>query len=375
MENPSCMSVPALVSRCSESAEGILSALLATSGPVCVIGCDYHILHVNETLSQNDRLASQEVLGQKCFKVFQWPECHTAACPLAVLGGDGTLVDHTASACPCLRYGRTWLDSAGVPGGIVVRLATWEAGVVCEDQRNLAEQLARTNQELQDFAYIVSHDLKAPLRGIRTLVEWLSADYRDSLDSDGQEQLSLLGQRVERMHNLIDGVLQYSRIGRLFEDVVPVDLSVVVPEIVDLLAPPETITIEIETALPTIVFEQTRIGQVFQNLLSNAIKYMDKPAGHIRVGCQDQNDQWAFYVADNGPGIHEDHYERIFRIFQTLQPKDEFESTGVGLTLVKKIVESYGGHVAVESQVGQGSTFWIYLPKDASLLQTKSLDA
>lgn len=233
-------------------------------------------------------------------------------------------------------------------------------------QNELLEQVAKTNQELKDFAYIVSHDLKAPLRGISTLAEWLTSDYSDKLDEDGKEQLRLLSSRVDRMHNLIDGVLQYSKIGRVQEEWIRVNLNELVPEVIDMICPPEHIKITIENALPEVVCEQTRILQVFQNLLSNAVKYMDKEDGRIKIGCVEDNGFWIFSVSDNGPGIEEKYFKKIFQIFQTLSPRDEFESTGVGLTVTKKIVELYGGRIWVESGPGQGSMFFFSLPKQES---------
>ena len=224
-------------------------------------------------------------------------------------------------------------------------------------------RLESANQELKDFAYIVSHDLKAPLRGIKTLTEWISSDYADKIDEDGREQMGLLSNRVDRMHNLIDGILQYSRVGRVKENLVAVNLNQLVPEIIDTLAPPENISITTEGELPTITCEPTRIMQVFQNLLSNALKYMDKPQGIIKIRCAEEDGYWRFSISDNGPGIEERYFEKIFQMFQTLAARDEFESTGVGLTVVKKIVEMYGGKIWVESKVGQGSTFSFTLPK------------
>jgi two-component system sensor kinase FixL len=232
-----------------------------------------------------------------------------------------------------------------------------------QKQAELLRRVADINEELTHFAYVVSHDLKAPLRGIKLLTEWLCSDYGDKLGDQAQEQLTLLQSRVQRMHNLIEGVLQYSRVGRVREDMITVDLNEIVHSIIDIIAPPAHIHIHVEGTLPSLVCEKTRVTQVFQNLLSNAIKYMDKPEGQIRVTCEDQGDAWKFRVIDNGPGIEEKHFERIFKIFQTLAPKDEYESTGVGLTLVKKIVELYGGKVWVESVVGQGSTFLFTWPK------------
>jgi PAS domain S-box-containing protein len=251
-----------------------------------------------------------------------------------------------------------------------------------QKQAQLIQELERTNQEvekvnqeLKDFAYIVSHDLKAPLRGIKTLAEWISADYADKLGDNGKEQMDLLAGRVDRMHNLIDGILQYSRIGHVEEEKVMVNLNELVTEVIDLIAPPENITITIENELPTVECEQTRIMQVFQNLLSNAVKYMDKPKGRIKVGCIEEDGFWKFSVADNGRGIEKKHYEKIFQLFQTLAPRDEFESTGIGLTVTKKIVELYNGRIWVESEPGQGSTFFFTLPKQEMGVKDAKLEA
>ncbi len=230
-------------------------------------------------------------------------------------------------------------------------------------QAELLKELENVNQELKDFAYIASHDLKAPLRAIKTLAEWISTDYADKLDADGKEQLKLLQSRVDRMHNLIDGILQYSRVGRVRDKIVDIDLNKLVPEIIDILAPPAHISITAEGELPNIKCEETRITQIFQNLLSNAIKYTDKPQGIIKIACCQEGEFWKFSVADNGPGIEKQHWERIFKIFQTLAPRDEYESTGIGLTVVKKIIELYGGRIWLDSEVGKGTTFFFTLPR------------
>jgi signal transduction histidine kinase len=233
-------------------------------------------------------------------------------------------------------------------------------------QAELLNTIAKTNEELKDFAYIVSHDLKAPLRGISTLTEWIVTDYADKFDEDGKEQMKLLSARVGRMHNLIEGVLQYSRVGRVNEEQVQINLNEVIPEVIDMVSPPENIAVTIENKLPVIVGEQTRVMQVFQNLISNAIKYMDKPEGWVKIRCDEEEKFWVFSVSDNGPGIEEKYFEKIFQIFQTLSSRDEFESTGVGLTVTKKIVELYGGKIWVESKLGQGCTFFFSFPKQES---------
>jgi PAS domain S-box-containing protein len=243
-----------------------------------------------------------------------------------------------------------------------------------ERKAQLLKEVEGANRELKDFAYVVSHDLKAPLRGIKTLSEWISTDYTDKLDEQGREQMKLLVGRVDRMQNLIDGILQYSRIGRVKEKRDVVNLNKIVAEVIDMLASPANITITVENELPTIECEPTRIVQVFQNLLSNAVKYMDKPQGQIKVGCVEENGFWKFNVADNGPGIEEKHFERVFQLFQTLAPRDSVESTGVGLTVAKKVVELYGGRIWIESKVGEGSTFFFTLPKQETGVQNANLE-
>ena len=223
-------------------------------------------------------------------------------------------------------------------------------------------RLKAANQELQDFAYVVSHDLKAPLRGISTLAGWISTDHRDNLDEEAQEKLDLLLVRVRRMNDLIDGILKYSRVGRSREEMAPVDCNALVAETVDLLAPGEKFTVTVQENLPTLVVDRTKLGEVFQNLISNAIKYIDKPHGEIRIGCEPDGKGWKFHVSDNGPGIEEKYHEKVFQIFQTLGPKDTPGSTGVGLAVVKKIIEQMGGEIWIESAAGDGTTFFFTIP-------------
>lgn len=237
----------------------------------------------------------------------------------------------------------------------------------------LIEQLESANKELKDFAYIVSHDLKAPLRAIGSLVDWLSSDYEEAFDEEGQEMMSLLLGRVNRMNDLIKGILEYSRVGRICEKMTDVDLNLIVKDVIELLAPPPSIDIKIIKPLPTIRCEKTRIEQVFENLISNGIKYMDKSEGSIEIDCQPDRGNWKFIVSDNGPGIEEKYHEKIFQIFQTLAPRDQIESTGVGLSVVKKIIEHYDGRIWVESKTGSGSRFYFTLPILSDAVNTNDL--
>jgi PAS domain S-box-containing protein len=278
------------------------------------------------------------------------------------------------------EHGSQWWETRVVP--VIKNDQVVAVNLICTDitlhresqkkQDELLEQIERANLELKDFAYTVSHDLKAPLRGIKLLASWISSDYEDKLDAQGKEHLDLLNKRVDKMHSLIEGILQYSRVGRLDAQTAKIDLDELIKEVIEMVSVPGHITVILENELPVIEFEPTRISQLFQNLLSNAVKYMDKPQGRIRIGCQEKADCWQFSVADNGPGIKKEHFERIFQMFQTLVSQDEFDSTGIGLALVKRIMDTNGGSVWVESEFGQGSTFFFTVPKHNS--ETKNTD-
>ncbi len=230
-------------------------------------------------------------------------------------------------------------------------------------QIQLLGELEQATEELRDFAYVASHDLKGPLRGISALAGWLSTDYGDKLGDEGKEHIKLLIARVKRMYNLIDGVLAYSQVARR-EKSVEVDLSDVVSEVIADLGVPKSVEMVIEKPLPTVIYGRNSIRQVFYSLIGNAVNFMDKADGKVVINWAEEHNYWKFSIADNGPGIEDEHFDKIFRIFQTLSPRDNLERTGVGLTITKKIVEFYGGKIWVQSKPGKGSTFFFTLPKE-----------
>ncbi len=225
------------------------------------------------------------------------------------------------------------------------------------------DELYRANEELKNFAYVVSHDLKAPLRAINQLAGWIEDDYGDRFDDEGRQQIALLKGRARRMHDMIDGILQYSRVGRVREMAEEVDVGSLVDEVIQLISPPQAIKIRIDSPLPVIKGEKLRLYQVFQNLLDNAVKYNDKEQGWVAVSCVELDDCWRFCIADNGPGIDKKYQEKVFQLFQTLQPKDQSDSTGIGLSLIEKIVDSWGGKIWIESEAGQGCSIMFTIPK------------
>ena len=235
---------------------------------------------------------------------------------------------------------------------------------LAEKKRELLyTQLELANKELKDFAYIVSHDLKAPLRAISSLSNWIAEDYMDLFDDEGKKHLNLLIGRADRMQKFIEGILQYSRIGRVQLEKYPVNINQLIDEVIEDLSPPSHFNLIIDENIPEIKCEKIRIRQVFQNLIGNAIKYNDKKIGIIKVSYEDSYTHHKFIVADNGPGIEEKHFDKIFKIFQTLQSKDQLESTGIGLTIVKRIVELHNGKIWINSLPGQGSSFIFNLQK------------
>ncbi|KAI9132773.1 PAS domain S-box protein [Acaryochloris sp. CCMEE 5410] len=224
-------------------------------------------------------------------------------------------------------------------------------------------QLEKRNQELDQFSYVTSHDLKAPLRAIANLSEWVEEDLEDRLTEETRNYMTLLRSRVLRMENLINGLLSYSRAGRLREASQVVDVRQLVTEVVHSIDVPDSIVVQIDPTLPCFATQELPLQQVFANLISNAIKHHDQDHGRIEIMAQDRGSYYQFVVTDDGPGIDPQYHEKVFNIFQTLKARDSFESTGIGLSIVKKLVEAQGGTITLQSQVGDGSTFFFTWPK------------
>ncbi|QNK76544.1 two-component sensor histidine kinase [Winogradskyella sp. PAMC22761] len=224
----------------------------------------------------------------------------------------------------------------------------------------LLNELAYQNQELNDYAHMVSHDLKSPLRSIDTLTTWLKEDYQGAFDANGEKSLNLIRTNVQKMDTLINGILEYSTIGKDQIEVYDVNLNKLLFNILSVIEVPEHIKIT-KSNLPTIKGDKYRLQQLFQNLIVNAIVYNDKENGIIKIGATDRGDFWEFYVEDNGKGIDEIYFNKIFKTFEKLENRPE--STGIGLSIVKKIVDLYEGKIWLHSKINEGTTFYFTIKK------------
>lgn len=226
--------------------------------------------------------------------------------------------------------------------------------------------LERSNLELDAFAYAASHDLKAPLRVIHNASTWIEEDLAGKLTAEMSENMNLLRSRVRRMDRLLDDLLEYSRIGRETDDshTEAISGTVLMENIQGLLSPPEGFIVDVSSTLAGMEVFRMPLQQILINLISNAIKHHDKKTGRIEVSVEDVGAMLRFSVKDNGPGIPAEYHEKIFKMFQTLKPRDQVEGSGMGLAMVRKHVDIAGGELKLDSAVGQGSTFSFTWPKD-----------
>jgi len=237
---------------------------------------------------------------------------------------------------------------------------------------NTIQKLTIANYELSEFTRIAVHDLKTPLRAIGSLAGIVYSGYGDKLDSQGKELLSKIVSRSIRMDRQLSSILRYSEIHRSNHDH-SVNLNILLHQMISELSLTVDIEIIMDNELPVIICESDLMEQLFTCLLDNAIKFMDKPKGYIKIGCLQQEYLWRFRISDNGPGIESKYFDKIFKVFQKFARFDDAESTGIGLPIAKKIVELYGGKIWVESEIGNGSTFFFTIPNQQKYVETRAL--
>ncbi|WP_028375666.1 sensor histidine kinase [Leeuwenhoekiella sp. MAR_2009_132] len=230
-----------------------------------------------------------------------------------------------------------------------------------EQRDKLLEELERQNKELNDYAHIVSHDLKSPLNSINALTSWIIEDYKGIYDDNCGINLNLILEHVEHMNSLIEGVLEYSSIDKNQGESYEVDLNEMLMRLITNMSIPDHFTITVNSKLPVVTGNSYRFQQLFQNLIQNAIKYNDKESGTISIDFIELDTNFQFSIADNGIGIEANYFDKIFQPFQTLE--NDFKSKGIGLSIVLKIIKFYKGSIWLESELNTGTTFYFTLPK------------
>lgn len=252
-------------------------------------------------------------------------------------------------------------NNKNVVGSIGIHLDITDQKQLEIQKEKLLEELEKSNEGLQEYAHIVSHDLKSPLRSISALASWLTEDYHDKLDDNGKFNLQQIQEKIEGMDGLIDGILKYSSINDATLDNTLVDVNEVVGGIREIIFVPENVNIVIMNPLPSIKVDKTKIHQLFQNLISNAVVNIERTDGLVEISSKENTSHWQFSVKDNGVGIPKEYHEKIFKVFQSIGNNQR--STGIGLSIVKKIVDVYQGKIWLESTVGEGTTFHFTLKK------------
>ena len=227
-----------------------------------------------------------------------------------------------------------------------------------EKMKQYLVNLEKSNGELDKFAYVVSHDLKAPLRAIGNLTGWIEEDLGEKLDTEVLGHFNTIKGRVVRMEGLIDGILDYTKAAKDGGKLETFNSKELVQDTIELIGASAKAVIHVRENMPVMNTERVKLQQVFLNLINNAVKYNDKEDVQVDIGFEDKGKEWQFYVKDNGPGIEQRYHEKIFVIFQTLNARDEVESRGVGLAIVKKIIEEAGGKIWLDSEKGKGAAFY-----------------
>jgi len=349
--------------------EGRLKTVLdSIQAGVVVIEEETHtILDVNSVAAKMVGVPKEKIVGQVCHK-FICP-AEEGACPITDLGQDVDksergLINVKGENIPILKsVARIMLG--GHRCLIESFLDITKRKEAEEALKNYAKQVERANKELDDFTYIVSHDLKEPLRSIDAFSKFIEDDYKDRLEEEGKNYFRRIRANASKMQALIDDLLEISRIERkknIFEQVESEELVKEARLRLEYAIKQKNVGIAVRDKLPKVFCDRVRLLEVFVNLISNAVKFNDKPNPRVEIGCSKKGAFYEFYIKDNGPGIEEQYFDKIFEIFQRCDKGEGYEGTGAGLTIVKKIVQMHRGRIRVESKVGEGATFYFTIP-------------
>ncbi|MDO5981077.1 PAS domain-containing sensor histidine kinase [Flavivirga spongiicola] len=327
------------------------------------------ILMINQSFSEMSGYSEKEIIGKTGKELFLTKENTEVIETKDLKRRKGESHSYEIKVKNKLGDDRHWLIS-GAPnynlngelvGSIGVHLDITDIKKLELQKEKLLLKLEKSNDELQEYAHIVSHDLKSPLRSIDALVNWIKEDNKGKLDAVSIQNFELIETTLEKMEQLISDVLLYSSIGSEMPEKEPVDLNVIVSELKKILFVPEHISINVLNKLPIIEGDKTKFKQLFQNLISNGVKFNDKEKGLIEIDVLEQKSFYQFSIKDNGVGIKKEYHDKIFKIFHSLNTSKK--STGVGLSIVKKIIDLYQGEIWIDSEAGKGTTFYFTLKK------------
>ncbi len=362
--------------------EEIRQVLETAADGMQVIDRDFNVIRANQTLADLVGLAKEEIIGKRCYDVFRCPLCHSQNCSLnRILAGRERFESETeghrsdGGKIPCILTATAFRRADGEIIGIVedikditVRKQAEEAlRALNQELTSTANELEEANRELRDFVYIASHDLREPLRKISSFGELLKGSLRGKLEEDHRENLEFMIDGAERMTQMIEGLLTYSRLNTGQAQLEPVDLNEIVEQLrrLELAAMLEETDgeIEIPQLLPEVAAEPAQVRQLMQNLIANGIKYRRQgiPARIVITAQQLAGDNVRVEVQDNGIGIKDEYQRGIFKMFKRLHSRREYDGAGIGLAVCKKIVEKHKGSIGVESKQGEGSVFWFTL--------------
>ena len=332
---------------------------------LCIAGVDGYFKRVNPSFQQILGYEEDELLARQFIEFVHPDDRAQTVARVSELAEGQAVIDfrNRYRAKDGSWHWLAWRSSPADEEGLIYAVARDITDEVEAQQliARQAEDLARSNADLEEFAYAASHDLQAPLRAITHLVEWIRDDAPEALDAKIARHLDELGLKARNMQHLVDDLLAYSRVGRRDQELEMVDVGEMIDAVVDLLSPPAGLEIRRGPELPVFRTEAAALHQVFLNLIGNAISHHHRAEGAVTIDAEDKGDAWEFRVTDDGPGIDTEDLERVFDRFVRLDP--QAGSTGMGLALVKKIVEREGGKVWVASESGTGSTFGFTWPK------------
>jgi len=326
------------------------------------------IILTNQQFSEMSGFSSEFLLGKKASEIFLDKTNKNIIHQKKEKRDKGESDSYEMTVKNAKGETREWLISGApnydingeVIGSIGLHFDITETKLLQKQKEELLRKLEHQNQQLMEYAQIVSHDLKSPLRSIHSLISWIKEDNEKTFNDKTSNYLKLIQEKVEKMDILIQGILNYSKIDHNQEKIENIDINHLVKSIIDLIYVPEHISIQIENELPVIKADLFRMHQVFQNIISNAVHHIDKPKGEILIGSMERDDHYIFYIQDNGIGIPKKDFKKIFKVFQTSNET----GTGIGLSIVKKIIENKNEKIWLESTENVGTTFFFTYQKN-----------